>query len=179
MGPIACYVVPMTLDQSLAAALLLLATLQRLIELAIAHRNTRALLAEGAYEVGRGHYPVIVFLHGAWLVALWVLVPLGDVTFQPWLAIAYLLVQILRIWTLVSLGRYCTTRIIVVPDAPLVRKGPYRFLNHPNYLAVVLEIALLPLALGSWPLALGFSIANAIVLAWRIRTEETTLAPRR
>jgi methyltransferase len=99
--------------------------------------------------------------------------------FQPWAAIAYLLVQGLRLWTLLSLGRYWTTRIIVVPGAPLVRKGPYRFIRHPNYLVVVLEIALLPIALGSWPLALGFSIVNAVVLVWRIRTEEATLAPRR
>src|SRR5215510_5979413 len=158
----------MTTAQILAAALLLLATLQRLVELAIASRNTRALLAEGAYEVGRGHYPVIVFLHSAWLAALWLLVLLGDFVFQPWAAIAYLAVQGLRIWTLLSLGRYWTTRIIVAPDAPLVRKGPYRFLRHPNYVVVVLEIALLPLALGSWPIALGFSVVNAVVLAWRI-----------
>jgi len=169
----------LTADQLLAAGLLLLATLQRLAELAIASRNTRALLAEGAYEVGRGHYPVIVFVHSAWLVALWALLLLGYADFQLWPAIAYLVVQGLRLWTLASLGRYWTTRIIVVPDAPLVRKGPYRFIRHPNYLVVVLEIAVLPLALGSWPLALGFSIANAIVLAWRIRTEETTLASRR
>jgi methyltransferase len=88
-------------------------------------------------------------------------------------------VQGLRVWTLASLGRYWTTRIIVMPDASLVRSGPYRYLRHPNYTVVVLEIALLPLALGSWQLALGFSIANAIVLAWRIRTEETTLGARR
>jgi methyltransferase len=169
----------LTVDQLLIAGLLLLATLQRLIELVIASRNTRALLAEGAYEVGRGHYPAIVFLHTAWLAVLWAFLLFDLALFQPWAAIAYLAVQGLRLWTLLSLGRYWTTRIIVVPDAPLVRKGPYRFLRHPNYLVVVLEIALLPLALGSWPIALGFSIVNAIVLAWRIRTEESTLAPRR
>jgi methyltransferase len=103
----------------------------------------------------------------------------GLTLFQPWAAIAYLAVQPLRIWAMASLGRYWTARIIVVPDAPLVRKGPYRFIRHPNYLVVVLEIALLPLALGSWPLALGFSLVNAIVLAWRIRTEDTALAERR
>jgi methyltransferase len=169
----------LTVDQLLIAGLLLLATLQRLIELVIATRNTRALLADGAYEIGRGHYPAIVFLHAAWLATLWAFF-LSDLTlFQPWAAIAYLLVQGLRLWTLLSLGRYWTTRIIVVPNAPLVRKGPYRFLRHPNYLVVVLEIALLPLALGSWPLALGFSIANAIVLAWRIRTESATFLDRR
>ncbi|HET6160913.1 MAG TPA: isoprenylcysteine carboxylmethyltransferase family protein [Dongiaceae bacterium] len=169
----------MTLDQLLAAGLLLLATFQRLAELTIASRNTRALLAEGAYEVGRGHYPVIVFLHSAWLAALWALLLLGDAEFKLWPAIAYLAVQGLRLWTLLSLGRYWTTRIIVVPDAPLVRTGPYRFIRHPNYVVVVLEIALLPLALGSWPLALGFSIVNAIVLAWRIKVENATFLARR
>jgi methyltransferase len=168
-----------TVDQLLIAGLLLLATLQRLIELVIANRNTRALLAEGAYEVGRGHYPAIVFLHTAWLAVLWAFFLFGLGLFQPWAAVAYLAVQGLRVWTLLSLGRYWTARIIVVPHAPLVRKGPYRFMRHPNYLVVVLEIALLPLALGSWPLALGFSVVNAIVLAWRIRAEETALAPRR
>jgi methyltransferase len=168
----------LTVDQLLIAGLLLLATLQRLIELVIANRNTRALLAEGAYEVGRGHYPAIVFLHTAWLAVLWGFFLFDLTLFQPWAAIAYLLVQVLRLWTLLSLGRYWTTRIIVVPNAPLVRKGPYRFIRHPNYLVVVLEIALLPLALDSWPLALGFSIVNAIVLAWRIRTENATFPGR-
>ena len=169
----------LTVDQLLIAGLLLLATLQRLIELVIANRNTRALLAEGAYEIGRGHYPAIVFLHAAWLMVLWAFFGFDLALFEPWAAIAYLVVQVLRLWTLLSLGRYWTARIIVVPGAPLVRKGPYRFIRHPNYLVVVLEIALLPLALGSWPLALGFSIVNAMVLAWRIRTENATLASRR
>ena len=169
----------MTGGQILAAGLLLLVTCQRLIELRIASRNTRALLADGAYEVGRGHYPAIVFLHCAWLVALWAYLLVGDAQLQPWAAIAYLLVQALRIWSMVSLGRFWTTRIIVVPNAPLVRKGPYRVLRHPNYLVVLLETALLPLALGSWLLALGFWLANAILLAWRIKVEESVLALRR
>lgn len=168
----------LTVDQLLIAGLLLLATLQRLTELVIANRNTRALLAEGAYEVGRGHYPAIVFLHTAWLAVLWALFLFDLTLFQPWAAIAYLLVQVLRLWTLLSLGRYWTTRVIVVPNAPLVRNGPYRFMRHPNYLVVVLEIALLPLALDSWPIALGFSIVNAIVLAWRIKVESETFPSR-
>jgi methyltransferase len=169
----------LTVDQLLIGGLLLLATLQRLIELVIANRNTRALLADGAYEVGRGHYPAIVFLHVAWLMTLWAFLLAGLVQFQLWAALAYLAVQGLRLWTVVSLGRYWTTRIIVVPDAPLVRTGPYRFMRHPNYLVVTLEIALLPLALGSWPLALGFSVVSAILLAWRIRVENATLIDRR
>jgi methyltransferase len=169
----------MSHDQLSSGILLLLATLQRVIELVISRRNTRALLAEGAYEVGRGHYPVIVFLHSAWLVALWAMVAFDRTDFQALPAIAYLAVQSLRIWTLASLGRYWTTRVIEAPRSPLVRSGPYRFLRHPNYVVVVLEMGLLPLALGSWPLALGFSIANAIVLAWRIRVEDMALATRR
>jgi methyltransferase len=165
--------------QILAAALLLLATVQRLIELVLARRNAIRLLAEGAYEVGRGHYPVLVTLHVAWLGSLWALLLTDMAGFVAWAAIAYLAVQGLRIWTLASLGRYWTTRIIVAPDAPLVRKGPYRFLRHPNYLVVVLEIALLPLALDWWQLAAGFTAANGLALAWRIAVEEATLAARR
>lgn len=163
----------------LAGALLLYATLERVFELILSRRNTRALLAEGAYEVGRGHYPLMVGLHVLWLASLWALLLTGRAEFQALPAILYVLVQALRLWTLKSLGRYWTTRVIVVPDVPLVRVGPYRFLRHPNYFVVILEIALLPLALGSWPLALGFSIANAGALLWRIRVEEASLAPRR
>ena len=169
----------MTLDQVLCGALLLYATGERLFELALARRNTRALLAAGAYEIGRGHYPLLVGLHVFWLLALWALYAADLVVLHPWPAAAYVAVQLLRLWTLWSLGRFWTTRIIVLPDAPLVRRGPYRFLRHPNYLVVILEIALLPLALGSWPIALAFSIVNAGALLWRVRVEETALAPRR
>ncbi len=166
-------------DQILAAILLVYVTSERLFELVLARRNTRALLAEGAYEVGRGHYPLLVGLHVVWLVALWALLLAGLTRFEPFAAAGYVAVQALRFWALKTLGRFWTTRIMVVPHAPLVRSGPYRFLRHPNYLVVVLEIALLPLALGSWPLALGFSIANAGALVWRIRVEEAGLAARR
>lgn len=163
----------------MAAALLLLVTLQRLFELLHARRNTRRLIAEGAVEIGAGHYPIMVILHAGWLLALWILMITGHADFWWPAALAYLLVQALRVWVLMSLGRFWTTRILVLPQTPLVRRGPYRFLRHPNYVVVVLEVALLPLALGSWPLALGFSLANAAMLAWRIQVEETTLAPRR
>lgn len=172
-------ILDLDLGQVLAAALLLLATVQRLAELVLARRNTTRLLAEGAYEVGRGHYPVLVTLHVAWLGALWAVLLMGMAGLVAWAALAYLAVQGLRVWTLLSLGRYWTTRIIVVPDAPLVRKGPYRFVRHPNYLVVVLEIALLPLALDWWQLAAGFTAANGLALAWRIKVEEATLAARR
>lgn len=163
----------------LAAALLLYATLERLFELWLARRNTRSLLAAGGYEVGRGHYPLLVGLHVVWLLALWALLLAGLARFEPFAALGYLAVQGLRFWTLASLGGFWTTRIIVVPHVPLVRRGPYRFLRHPNYIVVVLEMALLPFALGSWPLAIGFSIANALALVWRIRVEDKALQPRR
>lgn len=169
----------MTADQILLGALLAYVTLERLFELVLARRNTRALLAAGAYEVGRGHYPLLVGLHVVWLATLWALLIAGLAELQLLPAMGYVAVQGLRLWTLRTLGAYWTTRVIVVPDAPLVRSGPYRILRHPNYVIVVLEIALLPLALGSWPLALGFSIANAGALVWRIRVEEATLSPRR
>ena len=92
---------------------------------------------------------------------------------------AFLLLQAARLWVIASLGRFWTTRVITLPGAPLVRRGPYRWLKHPNYLVVVAEIAVLPLTFGAWALALGFSLANAALLADRIRTEEKALAPRR
>ena len=160
-------------------ALLLLVTLQRLAELVHARRNTRQLLREGAIEIGAGHYPLLVLLHAGWLGALWLWVVTGRAVFDWSFAAAYLLVELLRIWTMASLGRYWTTRIIVPRYAPLLRKGPYRWLKHPNYWVVAAEIALLPLALGAPALAIVFTLLNAAVLAWRIRVEESTLAPRR
>jgi methyltransferase len=165
-------------QDSSAVLLLAYVTLERLFELVLARRNTRALLAEGAYEIGRGHYPLIVGLHVVWLLALWGMFLAGLTQFAAWAAGLYLAVQVLRFWTLWSLGRFWTTRVLVVPHAPLVRTGPYRFLRHPNYLIVVLEVALLPLALGLWPIALGFSLVNGAALLWRIRVEEHGLAGR-
>lgn len=159
-------------------ALLVFVTLQRLSELVIARRNTRRLIAAGAHEIGAGHYPVMVALHTSWLLALWAAWLVGLAQLQPWAAGLYLLLQPLRFWTMASLGRYWTTRIIVVPGAALVRAGPYRFLRHPNYLVVIMEIALLPLALGLWPLALIFSLLNAAMLRHRLAVENDSLRQR-
>ncbi|MGH7090543.1 MAG: isoprenylcysteine carboxyl methyltransferase family protein [Stellaceae bacterium] len=151
---------------------------ERLCELALAQRNTRALKRAGAVEYGRGHYPLIVALHAAWLGALYWRVPAETPANLP-LAALYIPLQGLRFWTLATLGRYWTTRIIILPGAPLVRRGPYRLLRHPNYAIVAGEIALLPLVFGAWRLALLFSVANLALLAWRIAVEERALAPRR
>jgi methyltransferase len=160
-------------------ALLALVTLQRLAELAIARRNTKRLIAEGAIEIGAAHYPLLVLLHTGWLAALWIFALRGQAAIWWPAVIGYALAELLRVWVMASLGRYWTTRIIVPREAPVVRRGPYRFLHHPNYWVVAFEIALLPLALGSWTLAAVFSVLNAAVLWWRIRVEESSLAPRR
>jgi methyltransferase len=157
-----------------AAIILALVTLQRLAELVIARRNTRALLASGAYEASPGHYPLIVATHASWLAALWWLAPGKPVS---WLLIGvFILLQLGRLWVLATLGRRWTTRIIVVPGERLVARGPFRLVRHPNYLVVAGEIAVLPLAFGLWQVALLFSLLNAAVLAIRIRAEERALA---
>ncbi len=162
----------------LPQAIVLLVAAQRLAELAYARRNARRLLAEGGIEHGRGHYPVMVLLHAAWLAAVFLLVPADAAVSWPAIAV-FLVLQGARLWVLASLGRFWTTRVITVPGAPLVRRGPYRWVRHPNYLIVAAEIALLPLAFGAWRLALGFTLANAALLAARIRVEDKALAPRR
>jgi methyltransferase len=158
-----------------AAIILALVTLQRLGELVIARRNTAGLLARGAYEVAPGHYPLIVAVHALWLLTLWWLAP-GKPVIWPLIAL-FLLLQLARLWVLATLGARWTTRIIVLPGAPLVRSGPYRFLSHPNYAVVVAEIAVLPLAFGLWGVALVFSLLNAAVLLIRIRAEGRALQP--
>lgn len=156
-------------------AILALVTIQRLAELWLSGRNTRRLLAQGAHEAGRSHYPLIVLLHAAWLATLWVLAP-GRPVSWPLLG-AFLLLQLARWWVIATLGPRWTTRIIVLPDTPRVRTGPYRFVDHPNYLVVALEIALLPLVFGLVGTALVFSLLNAAVLAVRIGAENRALSP--
>lgn len=158
---------------SAAIIILALVTAQRLGELWLARRNTAALLAEGAREHGRGHYPLIVVVHAAWLAAMWVFAP-GQPISWPLIAV-FVLLQIARLWVIASLGRRWTTRIIVTPGVPLVRRGPYRFTKHPNYLIVILEIAVLPLAFGLWEVALVFTLLNLAVLAIRISAENRAL----
>jgi methyltransferase len=161
-----------------AYIIIALVVLQRLAELVYAERNTRALKRRGAVEIGRAHYPLIVLLHAAWLVAVTVLLP-ADLRINWILIGVFAVLQGLRVWVLATLGPYWTTRIITLKDAPLVRKGPYRFVRHPNYCVVSAEILVLPLAFGEWWVAAVFTVLNAAMLAWRIRQEEVALAPRR
>lgn len=161
-----------------AYIVILLVVIQRLGELVLANRNTQKLRAQGALEFGADHYPLIVFLHGFWLLAVLWLLPADLHIAWPWLS-AFLLLEFARVWVIASLGPYWTTRVISLPGTPLVRRGPYRYVRHPNYMVVAGEILALPMAFGEWKVALGFSIANAVLLFWRIRVEEGALAARR
>jgi methyltransferase len=152
-------------------------TLQRAGELVISRSNTRKLLAGGAVEVAPRHYPLIVAVHAAWLLSLWVFG--RDQPVNVVALVGYLILQCFRFWVIRTLGSRWTTRIIVLPEQPLVSAGPYRFLSHPNYAVVAGEIAVLPLVLGLPLLAVVFTILNATVLAIRIRAENRALAASR
>jgi methyltransferase len=162
----------------IAYVIIALVALQRLAEVIYADRNTRALLARGAIESGRNHYPLIVLLHAAWLVAIVYFLP-RPITISWPLLVLFIAFQLLRVWVLVTLGPYWTTRIISLEGAPLVTGGPFRYLRHPNYTVVVGEIAVLPLVFGEVWVAIVFSLLNGAMLFWRIRVEERALAPRR
>jgi methyltransferase len=150
---------------------------QRLAELVLAASNTRRLMARGAREIGRAHYPLFIALHGSWLIAIAVTTPVGV---QPnwWLVGVFVILQLLRVWVIATLGPYWTTRVISLEGAPIVRSGPFRFVRHPNYWVVVGEIAVLPLAFGNWPVALVWSILNALLLRYRIGVEMAALSVR-
>jgi len=157
--------------------ILSLVVAQRLAELWLAARNTRRLMASGAVEIGARHYPLFILLHGSWLLAI---VLTTDPATPPnwfWLAV-YAALEVGRIWVLISLGGYFTTRIISPPNAPLVRRGPYRFCAHPNYVVVVGEIAALPLIFENYWVAAIWSVLNAALLFHRIRVESAALAAR-
>ncbi|HWL99534.1 MAG TPA: isoprenylcysteine carboxylmethyltransferase family protein [Nocardioidaceae bacterium] len=157
-----------------------LVALERLAELVVSKRNAAWSFAHGGRETGRGHYPVMVALHSGFLVAMLVEASVGRPAVPPALAWSMLgLViasQALRWWCIATLGPRWNTRVIVVPDLPPVRSGPYRLLTHPNYVAVVVEGAALPLVHGCWVTAVGFTVLNAALLTVRLRVENAALA---
>lgn len=173
----------MTSSLTWYAVLIALVVLERVAELVLSRRHTAWALARGGLEFGAGHYPAMVLLHGALLIAALGEAWLSDRPFVPVLGWAMVtvvvLTQALRWWCIATLGEQWNTRVIVVPGLPLVDRGPYRLIPHPNYLAVVLEGVALPLVHTSWLTAVIFTVLNAWLLSVRIRTENTALAAAR
>ncbi|APH35992.1 MULTISPECIES: isoprenylcysteine carboxyl methyltransferase family protein [Bacillus] len=157
---------------------IMLLAAQRIAEMIVARRNEQKVKKLGAVEYGEGHYPFLVLMHVLFFVSLTAEVAAFQKTLSPrWAAIIciILFVQGIRYWALLSLGRYWNTKILVVPDAELVRKGPYRWMKHPNYAVVILEFIFLPLLYGAYWTLFLFSILNACMLTVRIRAEEKAL----
>ena len=161
--------------------LVALVALQRLLEVVVSARNRRRMLALGGREWGRGHYPVMVVLHTAFLAACAAEVWLLGRPFLPLLAALMAVVlasaTLLRYWTLATLGERWCTRVVTLPGEIPVTRGPYRWMRHPNYVAVAAEMLALPLLHGAWMTAACFSLANGLLLAHRIRVEERAMAP--
>ena len=162
----------------LSAGIALL-VIQRLLELSYSRANERRARAKGAVERGREHYPLMVVLHSLWLFSTLVEGLLRGPDFPPYWPVAlalFLLVQPLRYWAILSLGESWNVRVLVVPGAKLVRRGPYRFIRHPNYVVVAVEILTFPLIFGAWVTALVFTALNAAFLYVRVRAEERALS---
>lgn len=160
-----------------AWAVLAVLTAQRLLELVYAQRNTKALLARGAVEHGRAHYPLMVAIHAGFLLALWLSTAADAPMLWP-LLLVFAALQLARLWVLATLGPYWTTRIISSPDFPRIASGPYRFVRHPNYWVVTLEILTIPLIFGHVQIAALWTVLNFGILFVRIRTENLALAQR-
>lgn len=160
-------------------AFILLIGAERLVELAVSRRNARWSFANGGREFGRGHYPVMVSMHALLLMSCIVEVATLHRSFVPWLGWPMVILVAastgMRWWCVATLGKHWNPRLIVIPGAELVRRGPYRWIHHPNYTAVAVEVVALPLVHSAWLTALVFTIANAVVLRVRIRSENLAL----
>jgi methyltransferase len=161
------------------AAVLAVVTAERAAELVVSTRRARALLRHGGVESGRRHFPVMVALHAGLILGCWLEPVLADRPFLPALAVPMLVLVVaanaLRWWCIHVLGPRWSARVIVLPGAPLVRTGPYRWFAHPNYVAVVVEGAALPLAGSAWITAVAFTVLDAVLLTVRIRCETRAL----
>ncbi len=153
--------------------------IQRLSELAVSKRNYKWALQQGGREYGADHYWLFVVLHTLWIGAFnleWLLLKPTIPKLWPFLLLLILVAQVIRYWAISTLGRRWNTRIVVIKDLPLVKSGPYRFFKHPNYLAVILDIAAIPAFIGAWNTAIIFSIVNGVLLFFiRIPDEERAL----
>lgn len=158
------------------AALLVLA--QRGAEEVYSQYNTRNLIARGAVEAGRDFYPVVAVSHLAWIAAIFLLIPASAPASMPLLGL-YLVLQVVRYWVIGTLGPYWTHRIFTLPGAPVVRRGPYKWLRHPNYAVTIAETLLLPGVLGTWALGLIMTAIWIAVIRYKIGIEDVALAERR
>lgn len=152
---------------------------QRILELGIAKRNEQWIRSQGAIEYGKEHYKYMVCLHITFLISFLLEVVLLERTLSPFwpvILILFLLTQSLRIWAIQSLGRFWNTKVLILPDASIVKSGPYKFLRHPNYTIVVLEILLIPLMFNAYFTATVFTLLNAWMLSVRIPLEERALS---
>jgi methyltransferase len=155
-----------------------LVALQRVATLVYAHVNTRRLLQAGAVEAGAIQFPLIAATQALWLAAMATFIP-RDAPPVWWLLGVCAAVEIAHSWVILTLGKYWTTRIISMPGAPLVRSGAYGIFRHPNYMAVLAEIALLPLAFHAYAISIVFAVLYGALIAWRIRVEDGLLAQRK
>ena len=172
----------MVTGTGLVLALVGAVAVERILELALARRNAAWAFAQGAVEHGRAHYPWMVALHVGLLVGsaaepLAASREFNEMRFGIGVAVLAA-AQVLRGWTIMTLGRRWTTRVVVLPGRPLVTAGPFRFMRHPNYVAVAVEVAALPLACGAWGTAIACSVANGVLMAVRIPCEEAALGLR-
>nr|WP_183986724.1 isoprenylcysteine carboxylmethyltransferase family protein [Deinobacterium chartae] len=149
---------------------------QRLLELRVARRNEAWARARGAVEYGRGHYWMFFVLHPAWMLSFALEGRSRGAPFYVLPAVGYLLLQAARYWVIASLGPYWNTRVLIVPGGERVRHGPFRWLKHPNYVVVALELMVAPLVVGAWKTALVFALLNALLMRVRIPVEERALA---
>ena len=151
---------------------------QRLVELIIANRNEKWMRSQGAFEAGAGHYPIMVSMHMAFFISLILEVLVIDRPLSPlWIPLLFLflMAQIARFWCLTSLGKFWNTKIIILPGADVVKKGPYKFIRHPNYVIVATELLVLPLLFSAYFTAIVFSLLNLWMLSVRIPIEEKAL----
>jgi methyltransferase len=161
-------------------ALIGVVVVERVAEIVVSQRNLKWSRAQGGYEVGAGHYPAMAVLHTAFLLGCLAEVILLDRPFIPllgWTMLAIVVAaQGLRWWCIATLGQQWNTRVVVIPGAPRVTAGPYRYFTHPNYVAVVAEGIALPLVHTAWITAAVFTVLNAVLLSTRIRVENDALA---
>lgn len=151
---------------------------QRIVELRIANKNEKWMKQQGAIEFGQKHYRYMVTMHSLFFISLIIekiFMNLGRSPFWPFLLLVFLFAQVNRIWVITSLGRFWNTKIIVLKNANVIRKGPYRFIKHPNYMVVAIELAVVPLLFNAYFTASLFTILNLLMLMIRIPEEEKAL----